>query len=214
MNDIVSGQKFWDMFLKGGPLMWPILFCSIATLAFMLERFITLRRGAVFPGKLFKQVQDLIARGRFDDATDVCRRNRSPFARLLYACLMRSDMAGFEMEAALEETGARILYDLRRPGIALGVVADVSPLLGLMGTVLGMIKAFEVVARTGALGRTELLAEGISEALLTTAFGLSVAIPALILYSYFRGKADGLLRTMEDACIELLEEIRRGRKES
>jgi biopolymer transport protein ExbB len=151
----------------------------------------------------------MVNEGRSAEAIELCGRSRSPFAKLLYACLSRFDAPGFEMEAALEEAGSRELYDLRKNARPLGVVADVAPLLGLMGTVLGMIKAFEVVARTGALGRTELLAEGIGEALLTTAFGLSVAVPCLIFHHYFRGKADDLLRSMEDACIEILNDLRR-----
>ena len=117
------------------------------------------------------------------------------------------------MEVALEETGARVLYDLRKNARPLAVIADVSPLLGLMGTVLGMIKAFEVVARSGALGQAEMLAAGIAEALLTTAFGLSVAVPSLIFYHYFRGKGDGLVRQMEDTCIGIMRDLRKQRKD-
>jgi len=207
----VTGEGIWDMFLRGGPMMWPILLCSIVGLAFVFERFVTLRRPAVFPRKLWDQVAALISERKVNDALLVCRDHKSPFARLMHACLARADAPGFEMEAAVEEAGGRILYDMRRHGRPLGVIADVAPLLGLMGTVMGMIKAFEVVARMGALGKAEMLAEGISEALLTTAFGLSVAIPSMIFYQYFRGKADGLLRTMEDACIEVLVELRGNR---
>jgi biopolymer transport protein ExbB len=208
----ITGETVLEMFRKGGLLMWPILLCSVGVLAFTLERAVSLRASAVFPAKLLEQVRALVRDGKTDEAAGVCEQSRSEFGSLLHACLLRADSAGFEMEAALEEAGSRALYDLRRNCRPLGVIADVAPLLGLMGTVVGMIKAFEVVAKTGALGRAEMLAEGIAEALLTTAFGLCVAVPSLILYHFFRGKADGLVRAMEDACIDVLVDLRKRKK--
>jgi biopolymer transport protein ExbB len=205
---VLSGDNLFDMFRKGGALMWPILACSVVMLAFVFERLVALRTRSVFPPGLEGDVREMIGRKQLAEAVASCRESRTPFGRLMYACLSRAGASGFEMEAALEEAGSRILYDLRRNGKPLGVIADIAPLLGLMGTVLGMIKAFDVVATTGALGRAELLAEGIGEALLTTAFGLIVAVPAIIFYHYFRGKAEGLVRAMEDACIELLMQLR------
>lgn len=205
----ITGKGLFGMFQRGGILMWPILLCSIVALAFILERTIGLRASAVFPGKVLLDVKSLVGEGKIDEAVDACDKSRSPFGRLLHACLSRSDASGYEMESALEEAGSRVLYDMRSNARPLGIIADVSPLLGLMGTVLGMIKAFEVVAKTGALGRAELLAQGIAEALLTTAFGLAVAVPAMIFYHFFRGKADGLLREMEDACIDIVNDLRR-----
>lgn len=208
----VTGRTVFDTFKRGGPLMWPILLCSVVALAFVIERAVSLRASLIFPRPLYESARSFVANGQIEQAVEACVSDRSPFARLLHACLARADTPGFEMEAAIEEAGARALYDLRRNARPLGIIGDISPLLGLMGTVLGMIKAFEVVARTGALGRTEMLAEGIGEALLTTAFGLLVAVPAIIFYHYFRAKAEGLLRAMEDACIDLLTELRRQRK--
>ncbi len=205
----ITGKGLFGMFQRGGILMWPILLCSIVALAFGLERAIGLRSAVIFPRGLLADVRSLIGEGKIDEAADRCDENRSPFGRILHACLSRSDASGYEMESALEEAGSRVLYDMRRNARPLGIIADVSPLLGLMGTVVGMIKAFEVVAKTGALGRAELLAQGIAEALLTTAFGLSVAVPAMIFYHFFRGKADGLLREMEDACIDIVNDLRK-----
>ena len=112
-------------------------------------------------------------------------------------------------QAALEEAGARVLYDLRRGCRPLGIIAELAPLLGLLGTVTGMIEAFDVVAQENALGQAELLAGGISKALLTTAFGLCVAVPALLFYQYFRSKSEGWVRIIEDTCIERLVALRR-----
>lgn len=204
-------ETFLDYFSKGGIMMWPILLCSVAMLAFVLERAAGLRRGRIFPRKLRDELTTLLGAagsGGLGKAIEICKSRRSPFAGLMLACLQRADAETFEMEAALEEAGARVLYDLRRNTKPLSVIADVSPLLGLMGTVTGMIKAFDVVAKSGALGRTELLAEGISEALLTTAFGLLVAIPAVVFYNIYRAKADNLLRMMEDAALEILATLR------
>ncbi len=170
---------------------------------------IALRTGKIFPRDLHDTAKFLISEDKLEEAAEACSSDGSPFGRMLYACLTRADASGYEMEAALEESGSRILYDLRSNSQPLGIIADVSPLLGLMGTVLGMIKAFEVVARTGALGRAELLAQGFAEALLTTAFGLAVAVPAMFFFQFFRSKADGLVRQMEDACIDILDDLRK-----
>lgn len=207
----IVGKGLFGMFQRGGILMWPILLCSIVALAFSLERTIGLRSATVFPQKLLQDVKALIGEGRVENAVETCDRSGSPFGRILHACLSRADASGYEMESALEEAGSRVLYDLRRNARPLGIIADVSPLLGLMGTVLGMIKAFEVVARTGALGKAELLAQGIAEALLTTAFGLAVAVPAMVLYHFFRSRADGLLREMEDACLDIVNDLRKNK---
>ncbi|MFO7871161.1 MAG: MotA/TolQ/ExbB proton channel family protein [Kiritimatiellia bacterium] len=211
---LITGSNLLDTFMRGGPMMWPILLCSVIALAMVFERAVTLRAGAVFPRDLLKRVEDSVAGDRIEEARNLCRKDKSPLASLMYSCLSRSDAPGFEMETALEEAGSRILYDLRRNSRPLGIIGDIAPLLGLMGTVMGMIKAFEVVARTGALGRAQLLAEGIGEALLTTAFGLAVGIPSIIFYQYFRGKADGLLRSMEDACIRVMDDLRNRRKQA
>ena len=207
----LTGNTLFETFRRGGAMMWPILLCSVAALAFALERLAGLRKSAVFPRSLAAECRDALRNRDLGRAETAVADDPSPFAYLLRTCLQRSNSPGFDMEAALEEAGSRVLYDMRRNTRALGVIADVSPLLGLMGTVVGMIKAFEVVARTGALGRTELLAQGIGEALLTTAFGLAVAVPAMLFYHYFRGKADGLLRIMEDACIDILVDVRKAK---
>ena len=202
------GPSLAEYFKSGGFLMWPILLCSIVMVAFALERAVSLREAHIFPRTLNRELMTLARNGEVAQAMARCQADRSPFARLMLACLPRAENDGFEMEAALEEAGARVLYDLRRNCKPLAVVADISPLLGLMGTVTGMIKAFDVVARSGALGRTELLAEGISEALLTTAFGLLVAIPAVVCYHIYRSKAENLLRLMEDAALDILSALR------
>lgn len=205
---IAAGRSLSELFASGGPLMWPILLCSVIMVAFVLERAVGLRRRRIFPPRLAAGLLAVAREGNVAEALARCLADRSPFARLMQACLQRADEGGFEMERALEEAGARLLYDLRRNCKPLAVTADVAPLLGLMGTVTGMIRAFDVVARSGALGRAELLAEGIAEALLTTAFGLLVAVPAIIFHHLYRAKAENLLREMEDAALDILAALR------
>ena len=207
-----TGQSLEDLFDRGGPLMWPILLCSVVMVAFIFERWIGLRHSRIFPAKLHELLIGLAREGRLEEAQEACRTGRSEFARLVGGGLARAESGGFEMEAGLEEEGGRVLYNLRNNCKPLSVMADVAPLLGLMGTVTGMIKAFDVVAKSNALGRTELLAEGISEALLTTAFGMAVAVPSVIAYHIFRSRADNLLREMEDAALEIVAAMRKGLK--
>ncbi len=208
----MEGEGLIGLFLRGGEFMWPILICSIVALAFVFERWVSLRRGAIYPSKQVRTVQELVAEGEIEQAIDFCEANVSPFTRVLHSCLVRAGTAGYEMEVALEEAGARVLYDLRRGCRALGIIAEVTPLLGLLGTVTGMIQAFDVVAQQNALGKAELLADGIGKALLTTAFGLCVAVPALLFYQFYRGKSEGWVRIIEDTCIDMLVALRRSRK--
>ena len=216
MNDSVladiGGGGVFGLFFRGGGFMWPILICSVVALAFIFERLVSLRRSVIYPSQDAAALRELVQAGQIDEAIDYCEGHRSPFASVLHACLVRAESQGFEMEAALEESGARVLYDLRRGCRPLGVIAEVTPLLGLLGTVTGMIEAFDVVAQQNALGQAELLADGIGKALLTTAFGLCVAVPTLLFYQYFRAKSEGWVRIIEDTCIELLVSLRRSKK--
>ena len=209
VDQVSSQQGVWELFTRGGNLMWLILLCSVIGLAFIFERIVSLRRSVVAPRRQIRQLKTLCKQGEVDEALELSADSKTPFAHVVHCCLLRAEAPGYEMEAALEEAGARVLYDLRRGSRPLGVIADVAPLLGLMGTVTGMIKAFDVVAHANALGKAQLLAEGIGEALLTTAFGLSVAIPALLANQYFRARAEGWVREIEDTCLEMLSEFRR-----
>lgn len=201
----IIGKNLFETFLKGGIFMWPILLCSVIGVAFALERMIALRRTVVFPSKLLHEVKTLAQERKLQDIIKLCEANNSVFARMLLACLKKVHSSAFEIEATLESAGSRALLELRTNTKALGVIADVAPLLGLLGTVQGMIMAFDVVAKTGALGRAEKLAESIAVALLTTAFGLLVAVPSVIFYHYFRARAEALLKSIGEACLEIIE---------
>lgn len=212
-QSVFSEGGLWGLFLKGGIFMWPILLSSVVMVAVALERLVSLRSGMVRPRRLVKEVERRIRAGNPVAAVEKCAsKGASAYARMVHACLQRAGSEHYAMEEALEEAGGRVLYDLRKGTRPLGVIADVAPLLGLLGTVTGMIKAFNVVASAGALGKAELLAEGIGEALMTTAFGLCVAVPAIILYHAFRGRAENWVRVIEDECLEYARLVRDGKE--
>jgi biopolymer transport protein ExbB len=176
----------------GGVLMYPILLCSIISLVFVFERAISLRRGRVIPDPFVKRFLHQLREGQLDreQALQLCEENKSPVAMVFASAVRKWGRPSVEVEQALIDGGERITNDLRRYLRVFNGVSTVSPLLGLLGTVFGMIAAFNAIATSKALGRPELLASGISEALLTTAFGLAVAIPALICYWLFVSLVD------------------------
>jgi biopolymer transport protein ExbB len=201
-----------DLLNRGGPLMYPLYLCSIAVVAFAIERAVRLRRAAILP-------PDIVAKIRLD-ATGAHRLNQqdllrelkhsnSPIARVITAGLRAANRPLAELEQAIEDAGQREADNLRRGCRVLSIISNISPLLGLLGTVVGMIKSFmTVAAREEALGRTELLAEGIYQALITTAAGLCIAIPALVLYYIFTEKVDHLVSEMDMISIDLVETLK------
>lgn len=195
---------------RGGPLMWPILVCSIVTLTFGLERLAALRRrravAPAFARRLLEQLKD----GRLDaaGAIGVCQLHPSPMASIFAAGLRQRGRPVGEIEHAISEAGAREAVLLRRNLRALSGSGNIATLLGLLGTVLGMIEAFNDVAAHQGLGRAEVLANGIAQALLTTAFGLAVAIPSSFLYAFLAGRVERLLFEMDGWAADLVEWIR------
>ncbi len=179
----------------GGPLMWPIGVCSFVLLIFVFERAISLRRGRVIPRPFVRRFVKQLKDGELDrqGALQLCEENGSPVAEVFAGAVRKWGRPGVEVEQAIIDSGERITNGLRRYLRVLNGVATVTPLLGLLGTVVGMIRAFNNIATADALGRPELLAKGIGEALLTTAAGLTVAIPALIFYLFFVGRVDKLI---------------------
>lgn len=180
---------------KGGILMWPILLSSIIALVFVFERMISLRKARVIPAPFVKRFFHQLREGQLgkDEAIELCQQNGSPVALVFAGALQKWGRPSVEVEQALIDAGERASNDLRRYLRVFNSVSTISPLLGLLGTVFGMIKAFNAVATSNAMGRPELLANGIAEALLTTAAGLTVAIPALIAYWVFVSQVDRLL---------------------
>lgn len=203
-------QSLFDMVVDGGPLMIPIGLCSVVALAYTVERWIRLSNGSL-GGRRFKK--QLTERVRSDGAArglDYCRQHNRPLARILGAGLARARASYTEAERAAEEAGRREVKRLGSNLRPLVVVAMIAPLLGLLGTVWGMIEAFTGIATADGLGKPEVLASGISQALITTAAGLAVAIPTQALYYYFRARIDKFARLAEDAQLELGEILTNG----
>jgi biopolymer transport protein ExbB len=186
-------KSMLSVFFDGGPLMYPIALCSFALFVFVFERFIALRRGRVIPGPFVKRFLEQLKNGQLDreKAIKLCEENKSPVAQVFAAAAKKWGRTSVEVEQAILDTGERITNQLRRHLRLMNGIAQVAPLLGLLGTVLGMIVSFNgISASEGGEGQRELLAGGIAQALITTAAGMAVAIPALTAYLYFVGRVD------------------------
>ena len=196
----------FELITAGGWLMVPILLCSVVALAIGVERFWTLRRVRVAPRHLLTEVWALVKKG--DLGRDQLGRIRasSALGQILVAGINNSRHGRDVMKESISETAAKVIHELERFLNPLGTIALVSPLLGLLGTVVGMIKVFSEIMIQGT-GNANVLAGGISEALITTAAGLSVAIPALILHRYFLRRIDTLVVEMEQEAVKLVEVI-------
>lgn len=193
-----------ELFKAGGVLMWPILLCSIIAVAIIAERFWSLRKSRITPVDLVRKVWQWEKDGTLDQARIKFLRNSSPLGRILAAGLVNRKHHRDVMKESIEEVGRHVAHELDRFLNTLGTIAAISPLLGLLGTVIGMIKVFAVITSHG-VGDPSILADGISTALITTAAGLSVAIPALMFYRYFRGKVNDLVVTMEQEAMKMIE---------
>lgn len=194
----------FEMIQAGGLLMIPILLCSVIALTIVVERFWTLQEKKIAPKHLVAQVWQWHKGNNFDEEHLNALTNNSPLGRILAAGLANRQHPREFMKEAIEETGRQVVQELERYLNTLGTIASVSPLLGLLGTVIGMIKVFAAITAHG-VGNASVLAGGISEALITTAAGLSVAIPSLILYRFFRGKVDSLVLVMEEEALKIVD---------
>jgi biopolymer transport protein ExbB len=202
----IPTKSLLEIMDKGGILMWPIAFCSLLAVAFFLERLIGLRRSRIIPRAFVKRLLSQVREGQLDrdQALELCEASGSPVSQVFAGAIRKWGRPAVEVEQAIIDAGERTSNDLRRYLRVFNAIHTVAPLLGLLGTVFGMIQAFNRVAVSDALGRPELLADGISEALLTTAAGLTVAIPALIMYLYFLSRADRMIIQIDDLAQELV----------
>jgi len=196
----------WELIKSGGWLMVPIIACSIVALALIGERLWALQRRRVIPKHLVAQVWHKVKNNVMDSAQLRELRASSPLGRVIAAGLVNMHHDREIMMESIEDTGRHEAHALERYLNTLGTIASISPLLGLLGTVIGMIHVFGTITAEG-LGNAGALAGGISQALLTTAAGLVVAIPSLMAYRYFRGKVDSLVVDMEQEALKLVEVI-------
>jgi biopolymer transport protein ExbB len=184
--------------------MVPIIACSIIAFAIIAERLWTLRVKRVIPRTLVAQVWDQAKSKKLDVERLQDLRAGSPLGRILAAGLMNRNASRDIMKEAIEDTGRHVVHELERYINTLGTIAAISPLLGLLGTVIGMIQVFSTITTQG-VGNPGALAGGISQALITTAAGMAVAIPSLMAYRYFRGKVDMLVIRMEQQALRMVE---------
>ena len=202
-----------DFVIKGGVIMIPIGICSLIAMAVLVERLISLRRSRVIPpGFLAGLKQRLGGSGRdVPEALAYCHQNDSPVAKVFAAGIRKLGEPVEVVERHIQEAGQRQVLKLGKYLRVLSVIAGVSPLLGLLGTIFGMIAAFQTVATTAeALGKTELLAAGIYEAMITTAAGLIVAIPALIFYHWLSARVQKLVMDIDEMVVDFIEELPTG----
>jgi len=197
---------------SGGWLMVPILLCSIVAAAICVERLWTLQRSRIVPKNLLSQIWSAVKTEDLDAQKLRELRANSPLGQVLAAGVANAKRGREVMKEAMEEAASQVSHDMERYLTSLGIIASVSPLLGLLGTVVGMIKVFTALMLEGA-GNANVLAGGISQALITTAAGLSVAIPALIFHRFFLRRIDELIVTMEQEAGKLVEILQGDRLE-
>jgi biopolymer transport protein ExbB len=198
----------FEIVKAGGIVMVPIILCSILAVAITLERLWTLRAQRVVPVELTDKVWQWVENRALSDKQIQALQQHSPLGRVLAAGLANRHRDRAVMISAIEDAGRHVVHDLERYLNTLGTIAAISPLLGLLGTVTGMIRTFKAITLAG-VGNPTAMAGGISEALITTAAGLLVAIPALVAYRYLRGRVDALVIQMEKESIKLVQAIDR-----
>src|SRR5688572_19114507 len=196
-------SSLYEIVVSGGPIMIPIGVCSVVALAYTVERFLRLRRGPLGLSDVGGEIVQVVRAGGRERGLELCAAKPSPLARVLSTALARWSEPRLEREKAVEEAGLREVRRLSAGLKPLVVVTALAPLLGLLGTVWGMILCFSTVARAEALGQPERLANGISQALITTAAGLIIAIPTQALYYWFKSRIERFARTAEDLYAEL-----------
>lgn len=202
----------FDLISNGGWLMLPIILCSIGAMGIIVERFWSLQRGKILPSELVPQVLKLIRADELDEP--ILRRIKlsSPLGAILSSGLVNRHHGREMVKTSIEETGRQVVSELERFLNTLGTIASITPLLGLLGTVVGMIKVFSAIMTHG-VGDPGILAGGISEALITTAAGLTVAIPSLIFHRYFERLVDEYVLNMEEEALRMVDVMYGDREE-
>jgi len=203
----------WEITKAGGWLMFPIILCSIIASAIIIERLYSLRINKIAPPKLLPNLWQAIKQNKLNQAKLLEIRSSSPLGTILAAGLANAKHGREIMKECIEEAASHVIHDLERYLNMLGTIAAVAPLLGLLGTVFGMIEIFSGFMSNGVTN-TPVLASGIGKALITTAAGLSVAIPTVFFHRYLLRKVDELVITMEQEAIKLVEIIQGTREKN
>ncbi|MCB1761239.1 MAG: MotA/TolQ/ExbB proton channel family protein [Gammaproteobacteria bacterium] len=194
----------FELVKAGGWLMVPIIACSVIAMAIVIERLWMLRTKRVVPEDLVARVWKMHRQNQLNNSQITTIRDSSPLGRIVAAGLVNRNYSRDVMKEAIEDIGRQVVHELERYLNTLGTVASITPLLGLLGTVIGMIKVFSAITVAG-VGNPTVLAGGISEALITTAAGLSVAIPSLMFHRYLSGRVALLVVRMEEEALKIIE---------
>jgi biopolymer transport protein ExbB len=201
----------FELVKSGGWLMLPIILCSIISISIIAERFWSLRREKVLPKHLVANVWNAIKKDNLQRADIEAIGKESALGQILSAGLFNRSESRERIKECIEERGREVVHDLERFLNTLGTIASISPLLGLLGTVVGMISVFAAITQHG-VGDPGALAGGISQAMITTAAGLTVAIFSLVFYRYFRRKVDGIVVVMEREAIKMVDVLHNNRQ--
>jgi len=200
----------FELLTAGGWLIWPILLCSVVALAIIIEKFRQLRSQHIMPSGLYEQVETLIQDKKLTNAHLNALADQSVLGRIFSTAISQAHLRKSELKANVEDSGRHQVHEMEKHLNTLGSIAAITPLLGLLGTVVGMIKVFAAITAIG-VGHPQELAEGISQALVTTATGLTVAIPALLFYRHFKSRVESLSIDMEREVLRLFALIERTR---
>ncbi len=202
----IRNSALGQLYIKGGVCMHPLLLCAIIGLVLIVERLWTLSRARTNTRKLMLEVTEALRTEGPDAALQMCQRSRGPIAAIMHAGLLRAERGPEAVEKAINSAGAIEMAHLERGLLALASVSNVAPLLGFLGTVIGMIAAFAAIAAAEQVS-AKLVAKGIEEALITTAAGLMIAVPVSAFYSYFVLQIDRFVLEMEEASADLVDEL-------
>jgi len=201
-------MNLWTYLHRGGPVMWLLLFCSVMTLTIFFERLWTLRRSSILPADLIGEIERLARLGRLQDIEELLKRNQtSPICPIIMAAVKNAGLRREIIKDYMEEAGARAAYAIDRNIDILGIIATIAPLLGLLGTVTGMISSFKALSASGGID-TQLLSAGIAQALLNTAAGLFIAIPSYVFYRLMQARSGHLIYEMEKTSARILDYMR------
>jgi biopolymer transport protein ExbB len=198
-----------DYIARGGIVMIPILVCSVVALIIIFERLWSLRRKRLFRFDILDTIEQLLREHKIPEATTLCKRHDSTMTRLVLVALLNADRPKAEIKELIEDHGRQEVPFLERYLTMLGTIASISPLLGLLGTVVGLLRVFEAISQEGGVTNAAILSAGIHNALITTVAGLCVAIPSLVAYNYFARRAESLVLEMERISLRLLNILKR-----
>jgi biopolymer transport protein ExbB len=199
----------FDLLLKGGPILWVILALAVPVLAILAERILYFRRIALDEDKLFGRVKTAVEKGHWDEALAICDTVEAPLAGLIRAAVEHRLLPDADLKEAVRDAAVRELPAVEHTIQAVNVIAGISPLMGLLGTVSGIINSFNVLGSFGAVSDPSVLAKGISEALLTTAAGIVIAVPSMVIYAWLAAKANSVIGRLEGQANDLVRLVRK-----